>query len=464
MSKKIIQDIYVVKKSIRMIKKNDVKDCFYNETKKPIIEEKKPDIILINKFLDHSSNNNEKKGYEDVCECVEEKKYVAKDSLLLLWIICIASIATLLFLLSSIFSTATVKVTPKNEVIDLNDTYNITSDKSVSTSTLHFEVMTLTENLSKNLEADGEEYVERKATGKAILYNNFSTASQRLINNTRLETKDGTTYRIRESVEIPGIKTVNGVKTPGSIEIDIIADVAGDKYNMKLSDLKGDFTIPGFQGSSKYTGFYGRLSSDITGGFIGNVKKVSDAKLTDVRTELQGTLKTNLIKDIYSKKPDQYVLFKDDYFVQCNDLADDSSNNGYKVSEECSINTIVFNKDLLSAFIAGNKINNFDSSKIDVVWNDNDIVTITGVSAKPWSETSLSAKFTGSAKVVWSFDKEAILNSIIGQNKSVISSVIASNKNYINEIQATIRPMWNSTFPSSEKKIKIIDTIRDSVN
>ena len=367
--------------------------------------------------------------------------------------------AVLLFFLSSTFATATLTITPKNQTVVLNDTYNIFSDKTASG--LHYQVMTIKKDLSKALETDGEEYVEKKATGKAILYNNFSTSNQRLINNTRLETKDGLTYRIRESVDVPGIKTIDGVKTPGSIEVEIIADMSGDKYNMKLSDLKGDFTIPGFKGSTKYTTFYGRLSLDVTGGFVGQVKKVSDEKITSDREELKNTLKSDLVKEVYSKKPEQYVLFKDNYYTQCNDLADDSTSGGYKISEECSINAIVFNKEELSSFIAKNKIKDFDNSSVDIMWNDNDSVSLLGSTEKPWNEISLKVRFAGPAQIVWSYDVNVILSSIIGQDKSIINSVIENNKNSLTEIQATIRPMWKNTFPENSKKIKIIDTIRD---
>lgn len=469
---KIIQDIYVVKKSIRAIKKSEGHGGLYSNIKKEQQDEKEihhesVHKVKIHKIIDEpkdDSVNIEYEVYEEIEFPLEgQKTHVTKNSLIFLWIVCIISIATALFLLSSVFSTATLTVTPKNEKIVLNDTYIITSDKSVGSSTLHFEVMTINKSLSKSLQTDGEEYKEIKATGKAVLYNNFSTVSQRLINNTRLETKDGLTYRVGESVEIPGMKTVAGVKTPGSVEVNIIADMPGDKYNMQLSDLKGDFTIPGFKGSLKYTTFYGRLSSDIGGGFIGNVKKVSEEKLVAGRTELKNSLNTDLIKEVFSKKPDQYVLFKDNYYIRCEDIDDTSNDGDYKITENCSANAVIFNKDILSAFISKSKIKNFDNSKVDIVWGDESSVALTGLTEKPWTEDSIKAKFAGSAQVVWLYDINTILNSILGRDKSIINAVIEGNKDYISEIQATIRPMWKNTFPKNIKKIKIVDTIRDGV-
>jgi len=454
MPRKIIQDIFVVKKSIRMVKRSDIKkDPFSIEKKVPI--RKTTDEKMINdRFVE------EENKYDDT-SIYEEKNKGTKNSIIYLWIILIAAVAVLLFILSSTFSTATIKITPKNQDITLNDTYNITSDKTVGTSTLHFQVMTIEQKLTKALETDGEEYVEKKAIGKAVIFNNSGTQKQRLTINTRLETKDGLIYRIRDSVDVPGIKTIAGVKTPGSIEVDIIADMPGDKYNMKLSDLKGDFTIPGFKGTTKYTTFYARLSADVLGGFTGNVKKVSEDKLTEGRTDLKNNLSANLIKEAYSKTPTDNILFKDNYYIQCTDLPDDSATSAYNISEDCTINAIIFDRSDLALFIAVNRIKSFDNSKVDILWNDNDTVSLLGVSLKPWNETTLKAKFTGPAKVVWAIDTNQILQSILGQDKSVISTIISNNKNSINEIQTTIIPIWNNTFPKYSSKIKIIDTLRD---
>ncbi len=453
MLKKTIQDIYIVKKSIRMVKKSDIKDGFFNNIKN----------LGTENDYDKDSNNKHAKEVEidSVDEVIYEggeDKNITKNTLIFLWIICIVAVAILLFVLSSMFSTSIITITPKNKSVVLNDSYDIFTDKLATG--LHYQVMTIKKDLSQSLTIDGEEHVERKAIGKVVLYNNFGTASQRLIINTRLENKDGLIYKISKSVEIPGIKTISGVKTPGSIEVEIVADDVGDKYNMKLEDLKGDFSIVGFKGTPKYKLFYGRLSADAVGGIVGNVKKVSEDKITVGREELKNTIKIDLVKEVYSKKPESYVLFNNNYYTHCLDLPDDSSSSEYKINEECTINAIIFDKDELSSYIAKNKIKDFDDSKVDLLWNDNTVVTLTGTTEKPWNETSLKAKFVGPVIVVWTYDINDILSSVIGQNKSIIATVLENNKKSLLEIQTSIKPIWRNTFPDNSKKIKIIDTVR----
>lgn len=451
MPRKIIQDIFVRNKNAKPGSKTGGNFLY---TRKPEASQDMPRKIEVK--IPSPEKVEHPKEYP-----VENGK-ISKNSRIFLWILSVACVGALIFFLSSFFATAEVTITPKKESITLSDTYTINLKKEIPG--LHYEVMTIEKTLSKPLETDGEENVERKAIGKAILYNNFSTGNQRLINNTRLESSNGLIYRIRQSVEIPGIKTVNGVKTPGSIEVEIIADQAGDTYNMKVSDFKGDFTIPGFQGSTKYSGFYGRLSQDTAGGFIGKVKKVSSDKLSAGREELKNNLKTELIKDAFSQKPDQYILFNNNYYIAMSDLPDSSEDKDYNILEKGTIYAIIFNKDELSSFLAKNKIKNFDDSKVEFLWKDNFLSVLSGTTEKPWTESSLQIKFSGDADIVYFYDKNEILADIAGQNKSIVSDILEKNKNSILDMSAKIQPGWLKSFPKNSAKIKIIDSVRDLAN
>ncbi len=436
--KRIVQDIiirkkYAVKNGSVSLKKTEI----YNENSKKT----KPVYDLYNKPAVFGKKNN--------------------SSSYLIWIFSAISVIALFFVFSYVFSSAVISITPKSEKVSLNNTWPIISDTSADG--LHFQVITIKKSLSKNLATDGDEYVERKSVGKAIVYNNYSAQSQRLINNTRLESLDGLIYRIRDSVEIPGSKIVNGVKTPGSAEIDIIADSAGDKYNMKLSDFKGDFKIPGFKGSQKYDDFYGRLSTDVTGGFIGKVKKVSEDKIITGREELKKALADELMKNLYSSLPEKNIIFKDNYFIQYNELPDESSGNDLKIGEEGVINGIAFDKNELAKFIANQKIKSFDGSNVELLLAGLS-ATIVGNTNRPWLENSLKVTITGDSVIVWKYEKSLILKRIAGKNKSAIASVLKENSSSIVSMTGKVSPLWFSKFPREAKKYTVIDSIRDRAN
>jgi hypothetical protein len=441
MPRKLIQDVIVKKKD----GKPAVDKYFFLKKK-----EERTDAAEIKKSIFHTQENF------STYAAPEEK--VSRPSRIFLWLIGIALVGVAFYLTSSVFASATITITPKSQATHLADTYTISSKKDAPG--LHFQVMTIEKSQSEPLQSDGTENVERKATGKVIVYNNFSSSVQRLITNTRLQTSSGLIYRIKQSIDIPGVKTINGKATPGSVAVDVVADEAGDKYNMKVSDLKGDFTIPGFAGTTKFSAFYARLSSDITGGYIGSVETVSDAKLSAARSDLVQGLKTELIKEMYAQKPDNFVIFDNDYYVETNDLPDTSTQSSYSIAEDESIHAILFDKKELASFLANDTINNFDNANVDLLPNDNFKADISGATLKPWNEQTLKVAFSGDASIVWSYDPKQIVGEIAGESKSILQSIISENQQSIIDMAAKISPPWQSTFPKNPDKITIIDSVR----
>lgn len=103
---------------------------------------------------------------------------------------------------------------------------------------------------------------ERKARGKVIIYNEFGSESQPLVSTTRLETANGFIFRLTQGVTVPGMTEIGGKKEPGAIEAEVIADQAGDTFNITPTT----FTIPGFKGSAKYSKFSAKSLVTMTGG------------------------------------------------------------------------------------------------------------------------------------------------------------------------------------------------------
>jgi len=256
---------------------------------------------------------------------------------------------------------------------------------------------------------------------------------------------------------------VEGKKVPGSTEVEIIADAAGDKYNMKVADLKGDFKIPGFKGSPKYDGFYARLSADTTGGLVGKVKKVSETKLAAEKENLDKILNEDLIKELYQKKPDQYEIFKGNYFISYKNIPDTELNSDkYVLTEEGTINALMFKKDSLADFIAKQKIKDFSGDPVELLWADDSIVSIVSTNSEPWMENSIKVKFSGDVRIVWSYDSKALSGYLVGQNKSIIDDLVNDKfKTSIKSLRAIIRPQWKKTFPENPSRVKLFDTIRN---
>ena len=97
---------------------------------------------------------------------------------------------------------------------------------------------------------------DKETIGKITIYNNYSTTTQRLIYNTRVQSKIGNIYRTKNSVEVPGYIMIDNKIISGSSSVDIYSDIVNDK--IKTDDI-GNFKIPAFVGDPRYESIYGKL-------------------------------------------------------------------------------------------------------------------------------------------------------------------------------------------------------------
>ena len=402
------------------------------------------------------AGDNEKKKINPSLRPERQKKLKKRNTpKMIIWTVALLSIIFLLFSVTSFFSTATVTIVPKVARVELDDTY--IARKSALPGELQYEVMTLQKKMSRQLDATETENSEIKASGKIIVYNNFSAAPQKLIINTRFESENGLTYKIPESIIVPGVKLVGGKKVAGSVETAIFADEAGDRFNMKISDLKGDFKIPGFKGDKKYDSFYARLKTDITGGSSGKVKKVPAKILSDARAELRANIKSELLKEAFVTKPKSSVLFESAYYIDFASLPDTSLGaDKIEINESATLYGIIFDENALSSYVAEKKLSNdYNGAPVNLILDENTTSELSNNSKiKPWESDTINLFLKGEANIVWTYDKDLLQKSLVGQNKNDLNRILSSYPGII-EMRAEVRPYWKKSFPNKPEKIKI---------
>jgi hypothetical protein len=436
MTRKIISDMIVTKRSIRQI---------------PLSAEKRQRV-------EKEINNLEEGDFESI-PVKRNPNWQRKpmNPKFVIWLIAAVCVLGLIFGISILFSSATIIITPKTQKITFNnDTYTARTD-SQNTTNLSFEVLKVHQTGSDIVSATVEKEVSQKASGKIIIYNNYSTAPQRLINNTRFESTNGKIYRINSSVVVPGLKKVDGKVIPGSIETTVYADQAGESYNMKLADLAGDFKIPGFKGDVRYQSFYARLKEDITGGFIGLQRIVG----ADLRTETENIIKTKLkeqlLAELYAVKPENYLIFKDGYSVDFVNLPDTAvDKDKVQINIQGNLNGIVFNNIKLAKYIATKKIKDYDGLQTELIPADDLVITFTGKeSTELWKNETLEIKFNGNATIKWLYDSETIKKDLAGKKESDMKNLASKYKDSVISIQVIFRPVWTRYFPDNLDKIDI---------
>lgn len=445
MNKKIISDMITSKKTIRQI---------------PVAVRKIPAREKVTKKEDENSTEQDD-FYNLKIKSAPSFNRKPLNPKYVLWSIAGLCILALFFGISIIFSSATVTITPRTENITFDNESYVAKLNSAGDTDIAFEVLSVKQEAGEIVSATEEKEVTQKATGKIVIYNNYSTAPQRLINNTRFEAANGKVYRINSSVVVPGISNVGGKPIPGSIEAIVFADQPGEDYNMKVADLSGDFKIPGFKGDVRYNSFYARLKEDITGGFIGKQRIISEELRKGALEIIKIKLKEQLLKELYAVKPENYLIFKDGYSVVYTNLPDTAiDTDKAKINIEASLNGIVFNNIKLTKYLASKKIDNYDGLAAELIPADDLVTVITGSdSTGLWKNNTLQLKLTGNAVVRWVYDKESIKKDLAGKKEADLAGLVTKYKNTIKSIQVVFRPIWTRYFPDDLNKIKIQEQI-----
>lgn len=375
----------------------------------------------------------------------------------IMWIFALISVVFLLFILLSIFSGTIVKIIPVQKQVSLDGSL-FNAKKDISSKGLAFKMIVLKNSDSVKIPATKNKELQRKASGNIVIYNTYSSKSQKLIGRTRFETPDGKIYRIKKSVIVPGTIVKDGKIIPGSVETTVYSDIIGEKYNIGLVD----FTIPGFKGGPRFSKFYARSKTPISGGYSGIVKYASDEDINIALKKIKNTLKDKLLSQAKLQVPSDSILYNDAVFFEFNDITTqkETTKDSILITETGKLYGVVLNRNKLSNVIADNFISSYAGG--DVIDRNLDKLKFNIIDKEkfdPKNSNELSFKLSGSSDLVWSINKKLLANSIAGKDKKDFDKII-SNYSSIYKAKATVRPFWESTFPKNSNNItiKVLDT------
>lgn len=355
------------------------------------------------------------------------------------WIIAGLAVLVLVFVVFSLLRSATLAYTPKSAPLKFENE-SFTAYKTGSDGVLLFSVVKISDTKGVAVPATGETQVSRKASGNIVVYNAASAEPQRLVKTTRFETPDGKIYRVQTDITIPG-KTSAG---PGSLEITVVADQAGEAYNIGLTD----FTVPGFKGDPKFKTVYARSKTPMTGGFVGMEKGVSPEALAQAKEELKASLKDQLIEEARAQVPADFVLYPTLSTITYEDGPQSSSTDKtVNVNESGSFYGVIFKKSDLAQYIKTKKLSIPENQAIEVIGLPELELAFDGAAPSDLlKSTQIDFKVNGTATAVWLTDETSLKKDLSGQSKNDLSIVL---KNYpgILSADAIIRPFWKTSFP-----------------
>lgn len=371
-----------------------------------------------------------------------------------IWLLAGVAIIILIFAILSVFQSATVTITPKTKDFSFNNSYKAESD--AGEDELPFEIVALSGEESKSVTGTVKTEAEAKAVGEVVIYNEFSATPQPLLIETRLETKDGKIFKTDKAVIVPGYKKVGTEITPGSIKVGVHADVAGDEYNIGLSDFK----VFGFKGSPKYDKFYARSSAAMTGGSKGAMFTLSAEEKSKAKTDLRNALREKLIAEAQSELPMGFMYYDDGVFFTADESGATFSGETEKINAvmKGKISIVLFEEERLSQYLASSTMSQYDGASVMIQGFRDLKFTIKNKDAVVATEAKeINFTLDGEAKFVWNVDSEKLKTDLAGKGKDEASfKQILASYTGIDTAELTIRPFWKKSFPKNPEKIHVI--------
>ena len=309
---------------------------------------------------------------------------------------------------------------------------------------------------TQEFSSTGQGKDERKAKGIITIYNNYSTSPQILVATTRFETPDNKIFRLDSRIVIPGASTKNGELIPSTIDVKVTADKSGPDYNIEACNLPDcKFTIPGFEGTSKFEGFYGVSTKAMTGGSFGAVPLVTSEDLKNAEEIILKTVMDSIEQDLQNKIPKELkVLSEAKSGIKITNVDSDAnvgdSREKFTVSAEGEVNIIAFNEDdvieYMQAMLDEDKDENYEycqKPELEYLEFKTD-----------FNEGTLKMLVKTNQIVCHKLSLDEIKQTIAGKSREELDKIFESNPG-IKEVEVKLWPLWIRRVPNSLKKINL---------
>lgn len=428
-------------------------DLSYDTQTYDVVDKSYPAKEII---AEEDTEEEDTKDTRKVISWAPPKKFISKHATIWMGIGSgFATVIILMVLLSTIFASATITIDPKKKILSVRDLL-VKFDTSLQNPlpqqrVLPAEVFKLSKTISADFNATGEKFVREPARGRVRIYNSFSSSPQRLVATTRFLTKSGLLYRLPRGVVVPGAKVENGKIVPQYIEVELVADKPGEKYN-----LSGEvrLSIPGFKGSAKYEGFYGIAQTGFSGGFEGKTKVVTKEDLLSAQKFVSKKIFDELRDELTKKIPPNFKMIKG--LTETSIVSLDAPKEGtraetFKVEASGVSKVLIFkNEDLVNLI------------KEIALQNNEDRILIEE-SVAPYFKVQEVDFEKGIAKVAVSGDfkskavvqEEKLALQLKGKKKDSAAAILKKADD-IEKFSISIFPPWRFSFPNDPAKIKFV--------
>lgn len=341
-------------------------------------------------------------------------------------------------------SSAVINIVPCQKFAEIDSQFN--AGRDYGDEELSFEIVRLENENIENAPSTGVDDGGKRAGGKIVIYNTYSSKSQILVAQTRFESPEGKIYRIEDRVSVPGM---------GSLEVDVYADEPGPEYNIGFVD----FTIPGFKGSPQYDKIYARSKTSMSGGAVGVVSIITEDDISLARENLRKKITDYLEQNISAQKSDNYLFYKNAIKINFSESENnpkagdttDSSSPIFTLKGKGEAVGFLINKDELTKVLINEYLAERENKNVKIV-NLEDL-EFTLLSSDE-DNTKITFKLKGKAHFVCNIDASSLISALASSDDENYESIFG-NYPGVERAEVFFKPSWWQSMPKKESRIRV---------
>ncbi|HEY4525157.1 MAG TPA: hypothetical protein VJL39_02225 [Candidatus Paceibacterota bacterium] len=366
---------------------------------------------------------------------------------LLSWGAAALSVVVLATLVLVALRSTAVIVTPRTQTVVFDQSARFTAfpAAAAATGTLTYVIQSSTIEDSESVASSGTVHAEDKASGAVTVYNNYSASTVRLVKNTRFESSGGLIFRAPAEIIVPPKKGT----TPGSVQVTLVADQAGEQYNVQA----GRFTLPGLKSSpTEYANVYAESSGSFSGGFSGERPGVTQSDRDAAVATLRGRIETKARALAADFSTQTTVAFPDLIQIAYESLPDAADGSGARIQERARIQVPVFDASLFAHAVALSVSAEADAASVRLVGGDD----FEAFPAAVFTAGTDPLQFTmsGGALLIWEVNEADLASALAGKGQDAFQGIVSAFPG-IQSARARIEPFWSDTFPEDPSDIRI---------
>jgi hypothetical protein len=352
-------------------------------------------------------------------------------------------------------SRAEIEISPETEIKSFET--KLTVDKSIeninfSANVIPGVILEESGTFPQEFNSSGKKSTEKKAEGVIRIFNEYQN-SQILVAQTRFQPPLEKFQPSLEEGENPWFKTTERVVVPakGYIDVKVVADAPGEKYNIEPST----FSVPGLAGTPQYTLVYGKSSEAMSGGSKKEVSEVTQKDLEEAEKALIEEATEETKDALKSKIPAGFLTLEEGLkteILETFSLAQVGAElEKFIFQVKAKTQTISFkkedlenfSKDFITAQIPADK--NFDQKTLKIEYFPETIDLEEG-------KATLSLKLK--AKIYLAIDETHLKQALAGKSLSE-TQFFLQNQPEVIRAQVKLWPFWVKQVPENLDKIKI---------